>query len=58
MFQVIWGIGNKYIKSEKLQQYVTNAQIKLVEHMNKRDALHNKIASVNDKLKKARAIVK
>ena len=44
--------------SEKLQQYVTNAQIKLVEHMNKRDALHNKIASVNDKLKKARADVK
>lgn len=30
----------------------------LVEHMNKRDALHNKIASVNDKLKKARADVK
>ena len=44
--------------SEKLQQYVTNAQIKLVECMNKRDALQEKIASVNDKLKKARANVK
>ncbi len=44
--------------SEKLQKYVHNSQIKLVEHMNKRDTLQEKIASVNDKLKKARTIVK
>jgi hypothetical protein len=44
--------------SEKLQQYVGNSQLKLTEHMDKRDALNSKIELVNDKLKKARTNVK
>jgi hypothetical protein len=44
--------------SEKLQQYVNNSQIKLSEFLKKKDALQEKIASINDKLKKARSDVK
>ena len=44
--------------SEKMQQYVSNSQIKLTEFLKKKDALQEKIVSVNDKLKKARADVK
>ena len=44
--------------SGKMQQYVSNSQIKVSEFLKKKDTLQEKIASINDKLKKARADVK
>ena len=41
--------------SEKMQQYVSNSQIKLTEFLKKKDALQEKIVSVNDKLKKSKS---